>query len=101
MNRTGFRVAAAHPACDGHFPGDPIVPGAVVLDLVIAVIARDSDPDQGCEIRSAKFVHPVRPGDEVSVEYERRPTGEIRFRASVGNAPVVTGSMWLQAERVA
>lgn len=99
MSRTGFWVAVAHPACDGHFPGDRIVPGAVVLDLLLAAMVQEGDSLHGCEIRSAKFVHPVRPGDEVSVEYARRPTGEIRFRASVGNAPAITGSVWLRAER--
>ena len=31
-----FRIAADHPCLPGHFPGQPVVPGVVVLDRVLA-----------------------------------------------------------------
>ena len=31
-----FSIAPDHPALEGHFPGQPIVPAVVILDAVLA-----------------------------------------------------------------
>ena len=55
---------ADHPVGPGHFPGNQIVPGAVLLDELIAALF----PTGWCgQLESAKFHHPVRPGDSVAV----------------------------------
>ena len=40
MNRFEFDICvpAAHPALPGHFPGQPIVPGVLLIDHVLAKI---------------------------------------------------------------
>jgi acyl-coenzyme A synthetase/AMP-(fatty) acid ligase len=55
-----------HPAGPGHFPGNPIVPGAVLLDALVS--ARFPGGWSG-EIQAAKFHHPVRPGDTIAVTF--------------------------------
>ncbi len=55
-----------HPAGPGHFPGNPIIPGAGLLDEVVASIVPSGWAGQ---IDSAKFHHPVRPGDTVAVTH--------------------------------
>ncbi len=57
---------ADHPAAPGHFPGNPIVPGAVLLDALVAALHPDG---WSGEIEAAKFHHPVRPGDSVSITH--------------------------------
>ena len=39
-----FTIPADHPALPGHFPGQPIVPGVVVLDRVVEVIEAGHGP---------------------------------------------------------
>ena len=63
---TELRFAADHPTAAGHFPSDPIIPGALLLDEVIAAIAGD----RALTIRAAKFLRPVRPGERVNLRWQ-------------------------------
>jgi 3-hydroxymyristoyl/3-hydroxydecanoyl-(acyl carrier protein) dehydratase len=84
-------MAQDHPAAEGHFPGNPIIPGAVLLAEVAAAIG-----GQCRELRAAKFLRPVRPGERLLIVWEEAG-GETRFTASAGDPPVpaVTGTMRL------
>jgi len=83
-----------HPAALGHFPGNPIIPGAVLLSETAQAIAADLDSAPAlCQVRSAKFLHPVRPGDRVLIRFTRDAGGEIRFHCAVEGRPVLTGQM--------
>ncbi len=55
-------IPEEHPAFAGHFPGSPILPGAVLLAEMIAWIEEELRcAVVGCA--SVKFLSPVRPGD--------------------------------------
>lgn len=86
---------AGHPAADGHFPGNPIVPGAVLLREIIAAVRSTDDAAAGWDIRSAKFHQPVRPGDTVVICWTARAGGDVRFSCSLAGAerPAVTGAL--------
>lgn len=73
-----MQFPADHPTAAGHFPGNPIIPGALLLDIVAHTIAGDA-PSQGCAVRSAKFLTPVRPGDRIRIEWEKKGD-ETQFR---------------------
>lgn len=72
------RFSAEHPTAPGHFPGNPIIPGAVLLDEVLHAIARDCDGGRTI-IRAAKFLEPVRPGDVLLIRWQPSAQGEIRL----------------------
>jgi 3-hydroxyacyl-[acyl-carrier-protein] dehydratase len=74
------RIDAAHPAAHGHFPGNPIVPGAVLLTEILAAI-----PAETRGIRSAKFLAPVRPGDCLLIRWRAGRAGEIEFEARLAD----------------
>jgi 3-hydroxyacyl-[acyl-carrier-protein] dehydratase len=86
------KFAVNHPCGAGHFPGNPIIPGALLLDEVLACIATDLDIANGVwRIKSAKFPQPVRPGGTVHIDYTRAANGEIRFAGSVAESKVISG----------
>ena len=78
------RFDREHPTAAGHFPGNPIIPGAVLLDEVVRTIAAARGaPATPCEIRSVKFLLPVRPGDRIVIRWDDTPSGETRFECVV------------------
>ena len=100
---TGHRAersfAADHPTAAGHFPGNPIIPGAVVLREIIRAIAL-AYPGQACRaISAAKFLHPVRPGQGVTIIWSDAGSGEIRFTCNLaeGGVRVAAGALRLGA----
>jgi 3-hydroxymyristoyl/3-hydroxydecanoyl-(acyl carrier protein) dehydratase len=73
------RFAMDHPTAAGHFPGNPVLPGALLLDEVVKAVAEPDGEGSEIVIRSAKFFRPVRPGETVLVRWESRPSTEVKF----------------------
>jgi len=90
MTSAELKFAANHPCGAGHFPGNPIIPGALLLDEVLAVIGMGG-VEGVWHVKSAKFPQPVRPGDAVHIDYTQTPGGEIRFECSVSGSKVLSG----------
>jgi 3-hydroxymyristoyl/3-hydroxydecanoyl-(acyl carrier protein) dehydratase len=83
-----------HAAAQGHFPGNPIIPGALLLSETLRAI--EADLGKGLllwQIKSAKFAHPVRPGERVSIDFSRRDEKRISFSCKVGATTVLSGEV--------
>ncbi|MBI5430980.1 MAG: hypothetical protein HY938_11075 [Nitrosomonadales bacterium] len=102
MTAAVLQFAADHPCGAGHFPGNPIIPGALLLDEVLAKIAAQSGGEDGIwQVKSAKFPQPVRPGDTVRIDYAQTPAGEFRFDCTVSGNRVLSGVAGRPAESAA
>jgi 3-hydroxyacyl-[acyl-carrier-protein] dehydratase len=87
-------VPKNHPAFAGHFPRFPVLPGAVLLDQVLATIESQRGIDlTQWRITSAKFLGMVRPGDALHLEHEVSKGGSIRFTLGAANRKVASGSL--------
>jgi 3-hydroxymyristoyl/3-hydroxydecanoyl-(acyl carrier protein) dehydratase len=88
-------IATDHPALPGHFPGDPVVPGVVLLDEVIdaATDGLGFSRAQGWTVRSAKFLRPVRPGDTLTIRLSPEAGDALRFECRVGEALALSGAL--------
>lgn len=85
-------IAADHPTAAGHFPGNPIIPGALLLAEVLRCIGvAEGRQFASCNIKSAKFQHPARPGDSVEIEYSYTASGAIDFTCAVAGIRVLSG----------
>ncbi len=66
-----FTIPADHPSLPGHFPGNPVVPGVVVLDRVIeAIEARTGGPLGALRLPQVKFLRPLLPAQEAHIELD-------------------------------
>ncbi|MBC7982847.1 MAG: hypothetical protein H7Y02_03235 [Candidatus Obscuribacterales bacterium] len=94
-------VEREHPSFVGHFPGFPIVPGVLLLDLILAAIQKSLPVLTRLEtIASSKFLRAVAPAEHVDVMIRvaaeaDSPNLRARFQASSAGKPVAEGSFVL------
>lgn len=94
MTSLPVQVPHDHPAYAGHFPGRPILPGVVLLDLC----ARALEAAHGCTVTGvaqAKFLSPLTPGEALMLDYDMA-TDAITFKLRSGERPVASGRLALQ-----
>jgi 3-hydroxymyristoyl/3-hydroxydecanoyl-(acyl carrier protein) dehydratase len=93
-NATTWTVPLDHPAFVGHFPGTPILPGVVLLDVALQIIAKTSGIALDlCEISAVKFLSPASPGDELLIQHSVSVSGTIRFDVAAGMRKIASGSI--------
>lgn len=90
-----FRVPADHPSLPGHFPGQPVVPGVLILD---EVAARACEALGGglrpARVPQVKFVAPLLPEQEASIELDLDAAARrARFRVTRDGRLLVAGEL--------
>ena len=94
-----FQVPAQHACFSGHFPGNPIVPGALLLQWLLEQVSHAiAAGDEIVAVRSAKFSASLKPGDRCAFQFDYQP-GDSKLRvtcstntASACNAVLVLGA---------
>jgi 3-hydroxymyristoyl/3-hydroxydecanoyl-(acyl carrier protein) dehydratase len=81
-------VAPTHPALPGHFPGNPIVPGVVLLDRIAAALEKDGS--RLARIGVVKFLTPLKPGEEATLAIVR-DGARVSFRIDRDGTPILRG----------
>lgn len=93
-----WQVPLAHAIFEGHFPGNPIVPGVWLLDEALARVRSWAGwHEQAVRVDNAKFFQPVRPGTHLHLELQRKASGAVSFRWRDGETAVASGQLALPA----
>lgn len=90
------RFAKDHPTAAGHFPSNPIIPGALLLDEVVKVVTEAAGGGGETMIRAAKFFKPVRPGESLHVRWQLLANAAIRFECRLAGGERVAAAGTLE-----
>jgi len=90
MSAARLHFPAQHPAFAGHFPGAPMVPGALLLAEALAALGLAR---AGLEIAAAKFLHPVGPDAVVEVQCALAGEAPQRLELRSGGRLVATATL--------
>lgn len=92
-----FRIAANHPSLAGHFPGNPVVPGVVLLDHIFAAAKSALPTQRVCGMRKIKFLQPVLPEQVCEVQWAAVKEAQVRFACVCEGRRVAEGNLLLEA----
>lgn len=95
MVHKSVSIPVDHPAFVGHFPGNPILPGVVILDIVVSAYGSEV-----FGISSAKFLNVVVPGDTLIVEISNHENGRAKFAVKRGMDLICEGQLITEAGHV-
>jgi hypothetical protein len=80
---------------EGHFEGDPILPGVVQLEVLVArqVAATWPDLARVREITRLRFRAPIRPGDDLLLILARPAPDRVEFEVKRGETSCSSGTL--------
>ena len=98
-----FTINADHPCLAGHFPGNPIVPGVVILDHVMQAIEDLAGTQTSIELAQVKFIQMLLPEQEANIVVEQLSSIEAmqryRFKVMRDETMLVSGEIKVPHER--
>lgn len=89
-------IAADHPALPGHFPGNPIVPGVVILDHILDAVALALPAYRVTGIRKLKFLRPLAAEQVCDVQLAEIRAGRLRFECLQAGERIAEGSLLVE-----
>lgn len=90
-------VPAKHPSYAGHFPENPIVPGALLLQWLQISVEQALPGWSVVEVPSAKFLAEVKPGDQLNISARfDEETGRLRLVAEGVGGPACKITLLLE-----
>jgi 3-hydroxymyristoyl/3-hydroxydecanoyl-(acyl carrier protein) dehydratase len=93
MQQRPLTVPADHPAFEGHFPGRPLWPGALLIDEVLNVLHSELALDATqWELTSAKFLRAAVPGASLVLRFEQ--AGDcVRYCVDADEGTALVGTL--------
>ncbi len=89
-----FTVTTQNGHCDGHFPGYPLVPGALQVQWLIDLAAELCPEARGWTITKLKLLREIKPGAEITLSVN---SGKFGLKGEITDADGPFSQMTLVA----
>jgi len=96
---TSFTIPCDHPCLEGHFRGNPIVPGVVILDEVAGLLSKMQPESHIVAVTQVKFLSTLQPDEVCEIRFSPCRAASQKFECHVGERLVATGALILSPER--
>ncbi len=90
-------VPTSHPSLPGHFPGNAVVPGVVILDEVLQALEQWRPGSQVDAIPSVRFVAPLAAAQVFTVRFAVHDEQRIGFVCLVEGRKLAYGQLKIMA----
>ena len=97
-----IHVPPDSPWFDGHFPGEPILPGVAQIGMVFDAIRKAHNQElKVSSVRRVRFKSIIRPDDRLKIIAAplKQETGSYSFRILVQDETVCSGVMAVENQR--
>jgi 3-hydroxymyristoyl/3-hydroxydecanoyl-(acyl carrier protein) dehydratase len=93
------QIRRDHPALAGHFPGNPLVPGVLLLTELLGILEQEAGRERGpVTLTSVKFMRLLRPGEPFTVRWQILPEQDIAFAVALADETIAAGTVrWASA----
>ena len=91
-----FEIAHDHPSLPGHFPGNPVVPGVLLLERVLDAVEAAGGRAGALRLPQVKFVQPLLPDEAAEIALETTTTEagpRWRFRVERDGVLLASGDV--------
>lgn len=93
MTSLDFIISNNHPSIPGHFPGNPIVPGAVIIENVIEKFYKLGGSKEVVSLPTVKFIKPIAANQKIVVCFRNISPILIHFECIYNNQVSVLGRL--------
>ena len=88
-------ISDQHPSLPGHFPGNPVVPGVVILDEVIHALLEWKPQLHVQGFNTVKFLQPLLPNETFSIEFTHNKSDRMKFECKKKQSVFASGLIYL------
>ena len=90
---TLLKIPATHPSLPGHFPGNPVVPGAVILSEVAAAGMDCLGAVRVTGFAAVKFLSPLLPEQAAEIRFTDKGPGLSAFDVVANGQRIAGGTL--------